>query len=448
MKDRYLNELPLENLINALLVSIEPRGAHATGILKVKKGGEGIDLEKEDIPASVFIHKRRPCLEDTKTILLHTRFATQGDPSRNENNHPVCYGTCFAVHNGIIQNDDDLFRDFELVRNAEVDSIAIPAVVSKFGFDNIGDAFEEIDGAMATAIVDPINNPDELILAKGQSNPLVVLNHKKFIMWASTETAIKNAWSWFIGTPPKNGYVEMWQGQYLHVKDDKFEKKRFDCYAARWPYHGQATTYVYDHDKGAWTENRKEDRFTRQSWGEHWKWDRHEGIEEYATCDDDSCNIPWWEKVHNAREQRHVYDDFGKGTEDTLSMDNVIEIDGQLVYVEPDEDLDDMDSFEEIARSQTGVHRRSIMGTAHAFGVTEAFVEWILCLCPAELFEEKPQLIDRLKAIRREYREQVKVAKTLMNIPEDSPSSTEIVPYNASGEIDPSSHPVENFIGL
>src|SRR4051812_27560057 len=100
----------LEAFINALYLGIESRGRRATGIVAVEAGGKVGTFEKADITASDFIEIRDPLPENVRTILCHTRFDTKGDPKDNKNNHPVLYGSTFAIHNGAIFNDDKLFE--------------------------------------------------------------------------------------------------------------------------------------------------------------------------------------------------------------------------------------------------------------------------------------------------------------------------------------------------
>jgi len=62
------------------------------------------------------------------TGIVHTRWATQGDPSFNGNNHPIDVAGIVGVHNGHCSNDRALFARIEsdaYERQAEVDSEAI-----------------------------------------------------------------------------------------------------------------------------------------------------------------------------------------------------------------------------------------------------------------------------------------------------------------------------------
>lgn len=260
IKNSYVGsgEVPLDNLVNGLLVGIEPRGRDATGLVAVTKD-KAVTLEKNNVPASTFIQRRGRLPEDTKTVLLHTRFATQGKAEFMENNHPVVFRTCFAVHNGHINNDAYLVNramDEQDVKHrpAEVDSIAIPMVLAQYGWDNAEEALKELNGACATAIIDPLNQPGELILARVDSSPLFVLNHKKMILWASSESAIANAWAWFIGTPPDKKKIR-WipEGYIIRVNaDDEYDEKRFKEI--------QSYGYGWNRNQQKWWDDEDDDR--------------------------------------------------------------------------------------------------------------------------------------------------------------------------------------------
>lgn len=208
VKSRYKGSLPLNNILDYLLVHIAERGKHATGFVSVDFGGKGVVLKKEDIPADKFVQTRKPL--DTKniqTILGHTRYATQGAASDFQNNHPVLYGSCFVTHNGHINNDDEVLDEYDLKeqRPAAVDSIAISIALDRCGLDsitNIQEGLGKLAGNMACAVIDPVKHPGRLVLAKGSSSPLIVLHHKTGFYWASTKAAIDFMWGSLIGTPP------------------------------------------------------------------------------------------------------------------------------------------------------------------------------------------------------------------------------------------------------
>lgn len=211
---------------------MEARGKDSTGFLAVDCEG-GTLLEKKAIPAHEFITKRKSLPLGVRSVLLHTRLATQGDPSNNANNHPVQHGTIFTTHNGHIRNDDEVFDELGIKRNAQVDSEAIPAALYKKEFDP--KAFELLDGGFATASVD-VRQPGMVMLAKGPSYPLIVHENKKFIVWASTKNTITDAWKAALGddAPDDNTFRWLGDGDVMLLDKDAvtltknaFQSKRY-----------------------------------------------------------------------------------------------------------------------------------------------------------------------------------------------------------------------------
>lgn len=220
----------VEIFVDELLKGIEHRGRHATGFVSVGFDGR-VALDKSPVTASDFIKDRERVPEGVRTVLLHTRHWTKGKPEHTENNHPVVFGTCFAVHNGHINNDDELFKEWDLKRNAEVDSIIIPAAADFHGIGNPDDikaTLEALEGGFATAIINPVHNKGRVVIAKGKNSPLYVVDHPSFIVWASEKDVIKGAWGKVLGTPPNDKKIEqIAQGTFIIVDDTEVTRESF-----------------------------------------------------------------------------------------------------------------------------------------------------------------------------------------------------------------------------
>lgn len=199
----------LNNLVDNLLHEIEYRGRHATGLASLTLNGT-LHVERAVVPASTFVSRRTKVSPSSKTVLLHTRFATVGAKEDPKNAHPQTSGTCTAVHNGTILNARAVFDTFQLERKATVDSEVIPAIVCHAGWDSAADALGLLTGGAATAIIDTAN-PEEVILARLRSYPLEILVTKDVVVWASTLTAISMAWKKTYGKAPA--------GQWLCLDD-------------------------------------------------------------------------------------------------------------------------------------------------------------------------------------------------------------------------------------
>lgn len=240
----------LESFVDELLLGIEHRGRDATGLLTVDAGGKA-NLIKADVNASTFIRWRDNVPKRVRTILGHTRFATQGGPENLDNNHPVQFGSCFVIHNGHISNDTELFKEHDLKRNAEVDSEIIPALLDKYGLDNAVTALEELDGNFAVAAVDPVRFPNTTVLAKGWSSPVEVYENHYSIVWASTAEAIKTAVRIVFGfNLPDRKIESLALGEMLVMEGDTVERVKFSPLSKSWSSRSsRGVTYTYS---GSW----------------------------------------------------------------------------------------------------------------------------------------------------------------------------------------------------
>ena len=218
IKPSAKGKVPAGRLLDWLLLGIEPRGGDATGFLSVGFDN-AVQMDKNNVKAPEFIKARKPMKSMPQTVLAHTRLATQGSPDDNRNNHPVHFGTVFLVHNGWLTNDVELFKEHGLEPTAEVDTLAIAAMLweqAEDGFLNgAPKALEEIEGAMAIAAID-IQQPGKVLLARGFNSPLVYIETNDFWMWASTKSALKLAWGKVFGTPPKDKrFKELEEGKFI-----------------------------------------------------------------------------------------------------------------------------------------------------------------------------------------------------------------------------------------
>lgn len=179
-------------LAKELLLGIEERGRDATGAAWRDRHGETI-VQKYDINATKFtpllaLDKRAP------VAVLHTRLATQGDPSNNLNNHPIRAEHIVGIHNGMVSNDWELFADAKNYhRQGRVDSEAIFATIARVDDKfTLTDALEAPEARMALAWLDDHDTRDEVLhIARGDGSPLVVgQTHAGTLIFASTEKAV------------------------------------------------------------------------------------------------------------------------------------------------------------------------------------------------------------------------------------------------------------------
>ena len=173
----------------ALLTGIAERGADAVGYAYRAPAGP-ISVHKQRSGATALLERIRVPGEATK-LLVHVRDFTKGHPSLAANNHPIRHGSVVGIHNGIIENDDELFARHELERaepEMTVDSEIIFAL-AELSRGRTAAALEQLYGSMATAWLD--EGRPELLLARGVGRPLWLGQGKRELFFASTRIALE-----------------------------------------------------------------------------------------------------------------------------------------------------------------------------------------------------------------------------------------------------------------
>lgn len=97
-----------------LLSSLTRRGTDAWGFFD----GRTVYKEPGDFNNSPNKNIVMNIIGRTNVFLCHTRLATTGDPSNNENNHPLEIPPLVMAHNGVIFSSDP----YDMPSNIEVDS--------------------------------------------------------------------------------------------------------------------------------------------------------------------------------------------------------------------------------------------------------------------------------------------------------------------------------------
>lgn len=212
----------IHKLSKALLLGIEERGTDATGAAWYDSNNN-IAIQKRPVRASAFI-AGLSIPRSAKVGLFHTRAATQGSPRSNLNNHPIRYGRIVGVHNGMVSNDDSIFREHKDalggLRHGEVDSEAIFARLSlaQDSLGAYGKALEDIEGSAAIAFMLAGEAKHELHIARLHQSPVnwIKLPGGGFV-FASTESTLVST-AKFLGLDP--GAVRtMDEGEIFTVRD-------------------------------------------------------------------------------------------------------------------------------------------------------------------------------------------------------------------------------------
>lgn len=180
-----------------------------------------------------------------QSVILHTRYATQGSHRDNRNNHPVISpeGSIALVHNGVISNDwqfraESKYYEGEFEGLAAVDTAVIPALIERYGLKK---AVGLIEGYAAIAFLDMDSaDKDTLHLARLDYSPVhfTWLTDGSFV-FASTEETLEAALFMsgldhgYIWSLPEETYVTVRGGVILSkeggykMQEDWYTRRRF-----------------------------------------------------------------------------------------------------------------------------------------------------------------------------------------------------------------------------
>lgn len=155
------------------VTAIESRGRHATGFGWADEQGWPWFWKQQGAASVVAKHADLPA-SGLRTLVGHTRHATVGSPSNNDNNHPVHADGLVLVHNGRVDNAADLTALSGADPIAEVDSESLALLLAAdLGADHPVELLELVEGVAAIAWIDGYE-PGVLHLARLSTRPLTV----------------------------------------------------------------------------------------------------------------------------------------------------------------------------------------------------------------------------------------------------------------------------------
>jgi glucosamine 6-phosphate synthetase-like amidotransferase/phosphosugar isomerase protein len=180
----------------AMLNQIVSRGEDATGAAWVQSDRASkkasIAVSKAPVPAYNFEQYLSTMPTATKRAILHTRWATKGSPQNNLNNHPIVSGKIVGVHNGVLSNDDNVFKYLAEERKAQVDSEAAFALLNRTVYSP-AQVLQSLRGRAALAWLDARDKRD-LHLARVDGSPLAIgMTEVGSFFFASTMPLLVNA---------------------------------------------------------------------------------------------------------------------------------------------------------------------------------------------------------------------------------------------------------------
>lgn len=185
----YIGTRPAKQIIYSGLKQQEYRGYDSAGIALLDQS-LSINKTKGDT-ASLNLQK----LSDEATMGIgHTRWATHGEPSA-ANAHPHHFGDIVLVHNGIIENFEDLKAEIDTAKlKSQTDSEVLAALINLY-FGKTKDLLQATQQALSRAkgtfgiIAMSPKEPDVLITARRGSPVIVGVDDEQYYI-ASDSTAL------------------------------------------------------------------------------------------------------------------------------------------------------------------------------------------------------------------------------------------------------------------
>ncbi len=158
----------------------------------------------------------------------HTRWATHGEPS-DANAHPHVAGTVAVVHNGIIENADELRVKLEadgVVFASETDSEVLPHLIARSDAEALEDAVREalsqVVGTYGIAVVDT-RHPGQIVVARNGSPVVLGIGEKE--MFAASDVVALVRYT--------RQVVHLDDGELATVRADGFRTSTLDARATR-----------------------------------------------------------------------------------------------------------------------------------------------------------------------------------------------------------------------
>ncbi len=193
----YIGNKKAQPILLGRLRRLEYRGYDSAGIVTVNADGDSTLLREKGKVTNLDQLASRSQKTDQIGI-GHTRWATHGKPSE-KNAHPHHVGDIFLVHNGIIENYQDLKQvlskkgySFKSETDSEVLTAYIDLVYKQQKQNNlhkaVTDALQSVVGAYGIAVIS-IKNPDEIVVAR-KGSPLILGVAENEVFIASDASAL------------------------------------------------------------------------------------------------------------------------------------------------------------------------------------------------------------------------------------------------------------------
>ena len=176
----YLGSRQATPILMDGLKRLEYRGYDSAGVAVLDPGAETSSVTKSDSKVDELIAKLRVDMPEGNLGIGHTRWATHGRPTLiNAHPHTDCHGRISVVHNGIVENFQELKAELEAAGHeflSETDTEVVPHLVEHYFRGDFltaaRRALQRIRGAYALVMFS-LDDPDLLVGARLNA-PLVI----------------------------------------------------------------------------------------------------------------------------------------------------------------------------------------------------------------------------------------------------------------------------------
>ena len=188
-----LEEKNAAPIIHAALKRLEYRGYDSVGEATLYEGKLHVKKDQGKIDD---VHRLRNLDDLPGSIGIgHTRWATHGAPLQvNSHPHTDCNEQIAVVHNGIIENFDELRTDLENhghTFKSKTDTEVIPHLIEEILKNNpsldltdaVAEAVKKLQGSYAIAVISS-EEPDKIVCVRNES-PLVIGVNEKDVFFSS-----------------------------------------------------------------------------------------------------------------------------------------------------------------------------------------------------------------------------------------------------------------------
>ena len=191
----------VRKILENIAVFSESRGKDSSGMAVRNLATGAIDVIKGDIPIRQLLKSSdfdlivNAGLDEANlgqgfSAFGHARLVTNGTQLNEVNNQPVLKDDIIIIHNGIIVNVEELWKQHaELKRDFSIDTEIIPALIRKElkTGDDLAEAcnntFRQLEGTWSVAIM--FHDLDQFVLATNNGSLYYITDNANFITFAS-----------------------------------------------------------------------------------------------------------------------------------------------------------------------------------------------------------------------------------------------------------------------